>query len=76
MKTIAQMADQSKSKLTRKGGRMKANYDKAKTTMKAEYNNTPFNSDMKAAYAEGVDDATYTPPDPDTWARKWTNKVT
>lgn len=75
MKTIAQMADDGKAKLERKGPRMKNNYEKAKTDMKTGYNETPFNSEMKSAYAAGVDAAEYRPPDPSKWARNWARKV-
>ena len=76
VKTINQMVEKGRSKLDRKRTTMESNYNSAKPDMKTSYNELPFNANMKAAYAAGIDAADYTPPDPDKWARNWVRKVT
>lgn len=74
-RTISEMAEKGRRKLDQKSTRMKDNYDAAKTGMKDSYNNLPFNSRMKEAYRQGVDDAEYVAPDADKWQRNWVRKV-
>lgn len=74
-RTLDEMVAKGKGKLTRKGGSMKASYEAARGRMKTGYGATPFGPTRKANYNSGVDGATYTPPDPEKWARNWRAKM-
>ena len=73
--TLAQMVEKGVKKLRRKGDTMKANYDATKSRMKDHYDDLPFNSRIKEAYKDGVDDATFRAPDPEKWGDNWKAKM-
>ncbi len=70
-RTLTEMVDKGKTKLTAKAPVMTEKYNAAKPQMKGNYGALPFGPLTKRAYNTGVDAGTYRTPDVDKWGRNF-----
>ena len=74
-KSLDEMIEKGRSKLSAKLDLMAQNWEAAKSRMQAHYGELPFNERIKEAYRRGVSAASYRKPDPNRWADNWRAKV-
>lgn len=70
-RSISEMVEKGRRKLTAKAPMMSSNWNAAKTRMKTSYGAMPFGPSTKAAYGAGVDAGVHRAPDIEKWARNW-----
>ena len=74
MLSLQEMASKGQAKMQAKSGTMAQSWNAARGRMAQGYAATPFGPTRKAAYAAGIQAATYHAPDANKWAHNWVAK--